>query len=309
MRGIRYAWIAAAAAMLAGCASPASLGAPPDVRESWMAPEAKSQPLLYISDVGTNDVYAYSYPGGKLEGTLTGFYSPVRECSDTSGNVYITNTNLEEVLEYAHGGTHPIATYHDKGWLPVDCSVDPTTGTLAVTNYGPTGSNTGSLAVYPNGKGPAKIYQAPNVQAYLFCAYDGSGNLFIDSLDYSYDLVFIELPKGATTFKNIALGQSFAAWGGVQWDGKYIAIGDGSSAIYDFAIKGTKGTKVKSIQLKGAVNVVQFWIDGSTVIGPDGPNGAKRDVGFWSYPAGGLPTKRLHGSFKNPSSATISVAP
>ena len=39
----------------------------PDHRRSWMAPEAKLQDLLYVSDLATYDVDVYSYPGGRLK--------------------------------------------------------------------------------------------------------------------------------------------------------------------------------------------------------------------------------------------------
>ena len=272
-----------------------------------MSPAAATSDLLYVTDVGTNSVYAYTYPEGALAGTLTGFDSPVRDCSDIAGNVYVTNTNAETVLEYAHGGESPIATFKDKGFLPVDCSVDPTTGTLAVTNYGPSGSNTGSVAIYPRaGKAP-KVYRAANVQAYLFCAYDNSGNLYVDGLNDSYDFLLIELPKGATKFIRIKLHQSFSAWGGVQTTGDYVAIGDGSSTIYEFAIRGSKAIEKKAVALRHAVNVVQFWVGLSSFVAPDGPNGGDHDVGLWT-PDGLLKKTIGKSSLKNPSGATVSIA-
>jgi len=306
-----YVTLGAALILLAGCGSALQDGVPSAAAQSsWIKAEAKSSDLLYVTDMGTNDVYVYSYPQGSLVGTLSGFDSPVRDCSDRSGNVYVTNTTAETILEYPHGGTKPIKTFSDKGFLPVDCSVDPTTGTLAVTNYGPSGSNTGSVALYTNGKAKAKFYNASGVQAYLFCAYDDSGNLYVNGLlDRSYDYVFIELPKGASKFETITLNETFGTPGGVAWDGTYVAVGDGTT-IYDFAIKGTKGTKVRTITLGDAVNVEQFTIKGSTLIAPDGPNGANHDVGFWNYPAGGDPTKTIgSGLLENPSSATVSKAP
>jgi hypothetical protein len=302
-----------AGAILAGCGAGSPPGPPGAVsvaNASWMTHTSKKEDLLYISDVGKNAVYVYSYPQGSPVGTLQGFNGPVRVCSDTSGNVYVTNTNSEQILEYAHGGQSPEATYKDDAYLPVDCSVDPTTGTLAVANYGTSGSNRGSVAVYKDGKGPAKILQDPGIQAYLFCTYDGSGNLFVDALNYMYDFRMLELPKGASKFETITLKQNFPGWGGVQWDGKYLAVSDGISTIYDFEIKGKIGTRKRTVQLRRAVNVVQFWIGGTTLIGPDGPNGANHDAGVWSYPHAGKPTKTIgSGDLENPSGATVSVAP
>jgi hypothetical protein len=297
-------------ATFAGCGTGAQIGGPPAGSSGWMAREAASHDLLYVTDVGANEVFVYTYPQGSLVGTLTGFNSPIRACSDGSGNVFITNSNSQQILKYAHGGTKSIGTYRDSGFLPVDCSVDPTSGTLAATNYSTTGSNTGSVAIYAGGKGRPAIYHAANVQAYLFCTYDGAGNLFVDGLNDNYDFVLIELPKGAKKFEQITVKQTLRSWGGIQWDGTYLAVGDGVSTIYDFAVKGTSAKKVRLVQLRRAVNVVQFWLDGSTLIGPDGPNGARRDAGLWNYPGGGAPTKTVgSGVFENPSGATVSVAP
>lgn len=317
MKSSLYVSICLAGAVLAGCGSAAQVGAPADLSSSsaagragsWMMPAAQSQNLLYVSDVGKNAVFVYTYPKGSLVGTLTGFYSPVRVCSDSSGNVFVTNTNARQILKYAHGGKTPLTTYADSKYLPVDCSIDPTSGTLAVTNYGPSGSNTGSVALYKDGKGSAKILQASGIQAYLFCGYNNSGDLFVVGLkNYNYDYAMLELPKGSTKFETIALDQKFFSWGGVKWDGKYLAVSDGASAIYDFAVKGKKGTEARTVQLARAINVVQFWIDGTTVVAPDGPNGGNHDVGLWSYPNGGKPTRVIgKADLENPSGATVSL--
>ena len=90
----------------------------PDHGRSWMAPQAKRDSLLYITDVGTNAVYAYSYPKGTLLGTLTGFDAPFGECVDNKGDVFIANIEASNILEYAHGGTSPIATLSDPATSP-----------------------------------------------------------------------------------------------------------------------------------------------------------------------------------------------
>jgi len=126
--------------MLAGCGgSQAPIGAPgampqsrtiathADRGKSWMAPEAKVEDLLYASD-GQSSAFVFSYPAGKLVGELTDFSTPIYECSDSSGDIFITNYDgTQGVDEYAHGGTAPIAMF------PVPeasgCSVDQQRGT------------------------------------------------------------------------------------------------------------------------------------------------------------------------------------
>jgi hypothetical protein len=59
----------------------------PDHQPSWMSPDGMKKALLYVSDQKTDDVYVYSYPAGKLVGTLTGFATPYGQCTDKSANV------------------------------------------------------------------------------------------------------------------------------------------------------------------------------------------------------------------------------
>ncbi len=79
-----------------------------------MLPEARGESLAYVSDSGTTGlVYVFSYPTGKRVGTLTGFYFPTGECVDKHGDVWVLNMSPEVIVEYAHGGTSPIATLDD----------------------------------------------------------------------------------------------------------------------------------------------------------------------------------------------------
>jgi hypothetical protein len=303
--------VLSASAILAACGGtqlpPQARNAAAPVR-SWSEPQASSADLLYISDVGTNDVYLYSYPGGALMGTLTGFDAPGHLCSDRKGDVFVTNTNAQQIVEYEHGASKPKATLPDPHELPVDCAVDGVTGDLAVTNYGPSGSNLGNVAVYPGARGRPKLYADRQILAYLYCAYDRKGDLFVDGLTYKYDFALVELPKGKGKFERITLPQKFTGWGGVQWSGNRLAIGNGAATIYEFAIRGKVAKEVGSTSLGGAANVVQFWIGGGKIVGPDGPDGGNKDVGIWTYPAGGEPTQTIAGPFEDPSGATVSRA-
>jgi hypothetical protein len=98
-----------------------------------MSPDARTvKKLLYISDLSTNDVYVYDDQSGKAVGTLTGFNEPYGQCVDKKGDVWITNFQGKSVVEYAHGGAKPIHALNTDGSSD-GCSVDPTTGNLAVS--------------------------------------------------------------------------------------------------------------------------------------------------------------------------------
>jgi DNA-binding beta-propeller fold protein YncE len=279
-----------------------------DHSRSWMDPEAKKHDLLYVSDsfpYGSNDVYVYSYPKGKLKGQLTGFNEPSGQCVDKAGDVFIANFGASQILEYAHGGTIPINTLADPGYYPLGCSVDPTTGNLAVTNRLSTSFTNGDVAIYPHASGTPTSYTDPNFYYYEFCGYDNHGNLYIDGTTKGSALVYAELPSGSSSLSELNLDQSIGFPGGVQWDGKHLAIGDQSAAvIYQFAISGSTGTKVGSTPLTGSKDVVQFWIQGKRVIGPDA---GLADVGLYKYPSGGSPTKTIV-DLGEPVGATVSRA-
>jgi len=248
-----------------------------------MMPGAANGSLLYVSDTATNDVYVFSYPKGRLVGTLTGFDNPQGLCSDRNGDVFIANSAGEETLEYAHGGKAPIQTLYDPPRSPEGCAVDPVTGNLAVSEGG-----SETLAIYAKATGKPKHYKSPNITQFAFCGYDDLGNLFIDgSSYYYYYFEFDELSAGTKALKPVALGQTIMQAGGVQWDGKYVAVGDaGANAIYRFSIRGHKGTLEGTTSLTGAKMVDQFWIAGSKVVAA---NVGGLNVMLWSYPAGGAP--------------------
>lgn len=318
--------LTSAAALLGACSSGSSQLAPsattqqqivarlglnykarhPDRSRSWMAHGAKQNDLLYISDLGTSDVYVYSYPKGKVKGVLTGFNGPYGLCSNKAGDVYIANFHDSDILEYAHGGTKPIEILKDPGYYPTGCSFDPTTGNLAVTNWETTSNGSGIVAIYAHAKGSPKAYYTdPEIFAMLFCSYDSTGNLFVDGWTQGSAVVFAELPSGRTSFKNIALNQAIGDADGVGWDGKYVVVGDqDSNVIYQFTINGRKGQEVGSTPLVGSTTPGQFSIQGTRVIAPDTTSDT---VGIWRYPAGGSAIKTITG-FEDPEGTAVSEA-
>ncbi len=250
-----------------------------------------TQSLLYVSNVDGNNVTVYGYPKGKFVRTLSSFQGPEGECIDSKGNVWIANDAANDIVEYAHGGSKRIASLKDPGNYPYGCSVNPKTGSLAVTNIETTnGVPIGSLSVYPGAKGSPVVYQGADVYQYSFCAYDNDGNLFVDGTTISNTFAFAELPHGASTLTKITLNQAVGAPGNVQWDGKHLAVGDASaSAIYQISVSGSAGTVVGTTMLNGGGNAAISFIDGTQVVA----NISGTKFGFWKYPTGGSPTSTL----------------
>ena len=331
--------LCAAAALLVGCAGPQGQGgffiAAPGASisthatladgRSWMLPEAESQDLLYIGNIansgsGTGTVTVYTYPQGKLVGTLKGFTRANGLCVDESGDIFVANFGGEDVIEYAHGGTKAIATLKYKG-TPYGCAIDPTTGNLAVTIWcnGPIGScySEGTVLIYRQAKGKPEVLKDPTADASMsYCAYDKAGNLFVDSYGELYHIAFAELPKRSKTFKTITLQlpKRAEAAGGLQWVRNYLAVGfaDGN-VVGEYSIKGDSATRAHVTLLEGiqrGFGTNQFWVGGSTLVAPiiptpKHPNGI---VEFFSYPQGGKPFKTFTTSLDVPWAAMVSPA-
>jgi hypothetical protein len=321
----RYALGACAAfALLAGCGGGAQPPLAPsgpfqqqsgaEHGRSWMSPGAATGDLLYISNFNTNTVLAYSYPQAKLVGRLTGFKGPEGLCADKRGDVWVVNHTGADVVEYKHGGTKPIATLHDHGATPISCSVDPSTGDLAVTDWG-----AGNVSIYADAKGNPKLYAIPSTEWSYFCGYDDKGNLFVDGwTGATLGFIFAELPKGKKSFTIIPLTGGIIYWpGNVQWDGTHVAVGDeeyqhSGSGYYESAIYQTTGAGGKIVHktvLTGSGDIVGFSIEGKTVIGPDYQWEGANTVLFWNYPAGGKPVKSLKKGLGGPFGSAISMAP
>ncbi len=274
---------------------------------SWMDPAATKSDLLYVSDEMSDDVYvfSYNYPRLKRVGTLTGFGKPVGECTDAAGDVFITDPPNAHIVEYAHGGTSPIATLNDTGYQPYDCSIDPTSGNLAVSNFETSsGSNPGNIALYKHAKGLPKAYYAvPDCDYYLGLTYDDTGDLFIGGFTAGSTFHPGVLEHGQTVPKTLRLNQPISLGSGMAWYRDRLVINEQSTeTLYEFSIKGNKGTETGLTPLVSASGVSFFVIDGSHLAGAD--HGLD-EVIFWRYPAGGPATKFKTG-FEQPVGLALS---
>jgi hypothetical protein len=265
---------------------------------SWMSPDAKNHDLLYATYFG-GEIYVFDYPNGKLEGALTGDISPQGECVDRQGNVWITDSSAWQLLEYAHGGTSPIAILSKDISEPYDCAVDPTTGDITVIN------STKLIAVFRHGRGAPTQYYVPGSP--LWATYDDKGNLFIDGLNVQHTFQLFELAKGSNAVAEISLSNVVSP-GDIKWDGKVLAIGD----LYQHLIDQVQVTESGAKIVGSTAGVPQYYFcfpnaesekagqQAGKIIATGGGG-----IGEWSYPAGGSPLKYFEGA-KYPSGLAIS---
>src|SRR5580700_6830429 len=329
MDALRFLRAAVVASVLAGCVGSPLSGPTPESlprvvggsalsapARSWMSGATENGDLLYVSDTN-GKVDVYSYPAGKLVGTLVGFKGPAGLCSDRAGNVYVVDTPAVAVLKYAHGGKKPIEVLHVYGYYPQGCSVDATTGDLAVANYASNPQlGPGSVTIFRKGRGMGKSYQAPSFNEYFFCSFDAKGNLYVDGTNAgTTQTEFAEMPHGSTSLTDVTLKQNLGPFpGAVQWDGKYVALFDATAdVLYRIKVTGSTGTVVGTSRFKGDRSTLlsQFWIAGDTIVVPYGVvKRTVKKIGFWPYPAGGPAAKSIQAPAGAAElfGATVSVA-
>lgn len=286
----------AATGSLLGCGGqPASVPMPAGATEVRPASNSGSlardfgRDLLYVvSNAGVN---VYTYPKDKLLGSLGSSGNFV--CTNHAGDLFLTTGAGQTIIEYAHGSVIPKVTLSDPYYAGA-CSVDPVTGSLAVT------ASIGLVVIFPhnkrNGWRFAQIYTISNASA-SFPAYDPNGNLFVDGdSSGSGHFVLEELPKGGDAFASISLNQHITGAGGIQWDGNYLAIASGDAqsrrpvVIYRFAISGSSGTLIGSTRLSHSYGGAQYLIQGARVLGQY-VNPYYNGVAIWRYPHGGTPIR------------------
>jgi len=269
-------------------------------RGSWMLPGAADKSLLYASTRSTN-VKVYDYASGELVGQLAGFNQAAGSCTDAQGNVYITNYGGGDIFKYSHGGTQP-TVIEDPYALPIDCSVDPTTGNLAVVNqYGRViNRRGGNVVILPRGKGKPRVYKIPHGISYESAGYDDKGDLL--ACDYTGDPAyetFAIMEAGSSRFRLVNLQATYAFRGPsfIRWDGKYFVVEGqgllGSLPTYFlmYTIAGKTGIKEGSLTLRGSGNYGgPFWVGR---VDGDPKRRANRLVEvdydgatFWIYPKG-----------------------
>ncbi|HTU82856.1 MAG TPA: hypothetical protein VMF61_12040 [Candidatus Acidoferrales bacterium] len=301
------------AAVLAGCGgsnppvAPVAQVQSADSSGSRIDPHAAGSDLLYVSDLNQNAVYIFTYPAGKLVGTLKGFHAPHGECLDAAGDVFVTDSADREIFEYPRGSTHRIATLDDSSGFPMHCAVDPLTGNLVVTNF-PLLSGAGNVVTYVHARGSAQPLAHSSVGIPYFAAYDAKGNLWVDGMDsHAQYFQFGELPAGRKKWRAVTLPHRVAFPGAVQWVGDELVVGDqvnldGPSAIYEFSLRNGRATLVGTTPLRNSCDVLQFQVDGGTVVAS---NTCEKAVLYFDFPRGGKSIQSITTDLSQPVGIVI----
>jgi hypothetical protein len=291
--------------------------------KSWVNPTAKdTQYLLYVADTGGTgnyDIYSYKSKAGHLFGTLHpgsfGFSMPTGSCEDTAGNVYIVDAGSGLLWQFPHGSSSGTSVAITSAMMPLGCSVDPTTGNIAVSNFGNSQMN-----IFQGGFSGTQVLSTA-LELYMWSpGYDPSGNLFVESEQSQFTSIELEeLPAGSSTWRVISLpnqacGNPFCFPDSVQWDGTYLEAGDQNfgtttntsptdiMGAFRISVSGSTGTEISSATYTGncgtspTADALQIFVGGTThamnaaVFGNIDCAG---NVNYYNYTAGGAAKRSL----------------
>ncbi len=285
----RYAVCAlTATSLLAGCGgSQPPIGANGMMLQSrTLAERPRNNRLLYVAglDVSYSVVYVLSYPGGQPARKINRAVSGL--CTDPQGDVFMTQSwySASRILEYRHDGVKPVTQLMDPYTGIAGCAVDPTTGNLAVEN-----SEDGTTLIYARAKGRPTVFHNFLLDA-KYATYDDSGDLFTFGTMNRVGLA--ELARNAKSFVKIKLPRRIGVPIGAQWDGKYLAVGDGvpytsnNPIIYQLTVQKHEAFEEGETQITNPASA--FFIDGKTMATSNG-----YEVDIYDYPGGGYPASTI----------------
>jgi len=283
--------------------------------KSWMLPEAKNSDLVYAASRAETLIYVYSYPGMKLVGQIPDTNGELGLCSDSAGNVFVTNSFTNTIDEYTHGGTNPIATFSEdpyKGAAPRGCAVDPSSGALAVANE----AGSTQVAVFPQGSSAATYYSVDGITSSYFCVYDARGDLFVDGAPYGSNSGFglAELAAAQSTFSVLTIDKKVETPGALQWDGKHItlaSISNSDNLVYRVRVYGSSAHVIGTTALQHAKHIGQSWFLKNKILAPFASlHGSKASfIGSWPYPKGGAVKSLVEAPRVELYGLTVSLAP
>lgn len=312
---MKYAWAAAAAAaVLTACgggsqSTPAASavssapffilrsGAPrfDAYRSVVVTPDRRRRETLgYVAYFYSNEAAEFRFPKGSLLGTI-GAHTPAGMCGGSNqGTFWVTISGNAKIEEFKVGEKSPIKTLRTNG-DPTGCSIDKSSGDLAV-------STIDGVEIFKSASGSGSQLTDGISETY-FVGYDASGNLFVDGRSAAGSFEFAELPAGASTFHQVSVPNTVEYPGGVQWDGKYITVGDQQGqAIYRYSVSASIATLKGTVAYSDASDCVDGDIYKGYYLCPDAGD---ENVKVYAYPAGGAPLDTWTQSFDLPVSAVV----
>jgi hypothetical protein len=177
----RIAIVGLLCTLVAGCSGGASSSQPAQVQPSVVA-AGKASHLIYSVSASNNTIDYYvkgTGPNNPVAGSLSGSFSnPEGIAIDSHGDIYVANSNAENILVYAAGSSSPTGSLDDPNEFPVGVAVGPDGTVYAANLDGPIGAS-GDVVVYaPGSSEPTQTLHAKCFLHVIGVALDKHGNLF-----------------------------------------------------------------------------------------------------------------------------------
>jgi hypothetical protein len=185
--------------------------------------------------------------------------------SDRMGNLYIADTEDGQIQIWAPPYSGPPTLLADPGQFPAGVDQRNNGAFIAVTNIISQQDAPGSVSFYRNGTQVATVTD-PNFLEVFFCAFDHTGNLYLDGITESGTVFVAEIAHantGGRTVEYLTTSNTISFPGGVQVnnDGT-IDIGDQSdpSQIYTYnpPSGGSLGSPISTTALVSSVDAVTY---------------------------------------------------
>lgn len=272
----------------------------PDTSAGFVDASAPSKGEVFVSDAGLNDVFLFS-AAGKPEALITGFSQPQGLGVDSTGNLYVANTNLSEIVVYKTDYKTIKETLDDSGQYPVDVKYDVRTGLIGVTNIISTSDGPGSVSFFAKGStSPCVTVSNANWGRVYFGAFAAGGDFFIDGEDPNGNTLVGVVHGGcsATGIATLSTGNAISFPGGVQvTPNNQIVVDDQlAAAVYTYAhpTGGSLGSPLSTTFLSGSGDTVQFTLHRTADVLWTADAELASSYKF-PYPAGGSPAKTISG--------------
>jgi hypothetical protein len=283
---------------------------------TWFKKVAPGNPLLYVSDAIGNFVNIYSAAGSGQSpvGQIAGFDEPQGLWVDVNQNLWVVNTNADQILGFRRGSGVPFRTFTDtSGQSPAGvCGNDNRNLLYSVDITGPGSGYIGNtISVFKkNGStDPIQTFVDPNASALYLCAVDSKGNLFVtlSNVNYPYPGEVDEFPKGSTTPTVIAndliypIGITVDKYNSISVDDAFAdGYSSGTVYLYDPPYTGAPAYSfpVPAEIIQTALNKQQTQIWGAS--------SATLDAEQFSYPHGLYENSTSTQDFQYPDGLALS---
>jgi hypothetical protein len=242
---------------------------------------------LFVIDLyGESDygpIAMFDYLTGQRIGNVSqgpsGFGVPMAGCVDKAGDVYVAEGS--NLVEYSHDGAYEGTLIMPDYGDARNCSVDSSSGDVAVTNAIPYGYGD-ELLVFRNGKGTPEKLQAADFWRMLWLTYDGSGNIFVDGFGESFGPTkYGRIKSGSQVIQTLQLDKPIKLKE-LQFDGKNVVAQASNSVLY--RIHGTN--VIGKTVLSGSMQAFSVF-NGQLVVWHEVKPRHEVMIDMYRYPDGG----------------------